>query len=357
MSKRKLPAYCHHKASGQAYVKLDGKRHYLGPHGSPESHQLYAEALGRWQAAQSAGPKNLTIRQLATLYWQHAQTYYVKNGKPSGHLHIVRNALKYLNRDCRNMLASNFGPKTLLAVRQRLIDQQFSRKYINDLTSVVKRMFKWATSQELVSPMVHHGLTTVGTLSKGRSSARETEPVRPVPMAFVNALERFVAPEVWGLIQFQFLTGARPGEALIVRPCDIDMTGDVWLYRPESHKTEHHGRDRIIAIGPQGQDIVKRFLGTDTHAYIFGPSKPHHLRGSRPYRRDSYTTAVKRGCVAAGVPPWSPNQLRHNFATEARRAFGIEAARVTLGHSSAVVSEIYAERDIEAARAVVTRIG
>jgi len=54
---------------------------------------------------------------------------------------------------------------------------------------------------------------------------------------------------------------------------------------------------------------------------------------------------------------WSPNRLRHNFGTAARRHAGIEAARVTLGHSSAAVSEIYAERDLELARSVVARIG
>ena len=54
---------------------------------------------------------------------------------------------------------------------------------------------------------------------------------------------------------------------------------------------------------------------------------------------------------------WHPNQLRHNFATAARREFGIEAARVTLGHSSVGTSEIYAERDMDAARAVVAQIG
>ena len=74
----------------------------------------------------------------------------------------------------------------------------------------------------------------------------------------------------------------------------------------------------------------------------------HSLPG-RPYRRDSYRNAIRRACQAASVPEWTPNQLRHNFGTRARREFGIEAARVTLGHSSAVTTEIFAERDIDAA--------
>jgi hypothetical protein len=39
MSKRTIPKYSHHKATGQARVRIDGKEHWLGKHGSPESFQ------------------------------------------------------------------------------------------------------------------------------------------------------------------------------------------------------------------------------------------------------------------------------------------------------------------------------
>lgn len=34
---KKLPSYRRHKVSGHAVVTLNGRDHYLGPHGSPES--------------------------------------------------------------------------------------------------------------------------------------------------------------------------------------------------------------------------------------------------------------------------------------------------------------------------------
>ena len=195
------------------------------------------------------------------------------------------------------------------------------------------------------------------------------------------------------MVQLQRLTGMRPGEVLIVRGCDLNTTGEVWEYAPATHKLEHKGIQRVVMIGPAAQAELQPFLRTETQAYLFSPDPD----GTRPYRRDSYTNAIKRGCeLAFGMPDrlryigrfvkrqksltdaqrqelrkqlsaeakswraehcWSPNQLRHTFATAARRAAGIEAARVTLGHSSAVTSEIYAERDLEAARAVVAKIG
>jgi integrase len=55
---------------------------------------------------------------------------------------------------------------------------------------------------------------------------------------------------------------------------------------------------------------------------------------------------IAKACARAGVPHWHPNQLRHNFATLARRQFGSEAAQVVLGHSRADMTQVYAERDL-----------
>ena len=46
------------------------------------------------------------------------------------------------------------------------------------------------------------------------------------------------------MVRFQQLAGCRPGEVRTLRPRDVDTNGDVWVYRPESHKTEHTGRER-----------------------------------------------------------------------------------------------------------------
>jgi site-specific recombinase XerC len=54
---------------------------------------------------------------------------------------------------------------------------------------------------------------------------------------------------------------------------------------------------------------------------------------------------------------WSPNQLRHTVATKIRKNFNLEAARVSLGHSSASTTEIYAEQDMDLARSVARQIG
>ncbi len=67
--------------------------------------------------------------------------------------------------------------------------------------------------------------------------------------------------------------------------------------------------------------------------------------------------AEKAGIEVELLPKWSPNRLRHTAATEIRRQFGLEAAQVTLGHASADVTEIYAEKDLALAAEVARKIG
>ena len=43
------PRYCLHKATGRAYVRIDGKQVYLGRFGSPESKRKYVQFLNARQ--------------------------------------------------------------------------------------------------------------------------------------------------------------------------------------------------------------------------------------------------------------------------------------------------------------------
>lgn len=352
MAKR-IPSYRHHKPTGQAVVSIDGKDRYLGKFGSPESHRKYATLISEWQEKQTTKTENVTVGQLTILYRQHAERHYVKNGEPTSEVGLIVYALRYLNRVARNVPLAELSPRHLKAARRLMVETGMTRGTVNKFVQRIRRAVKWAVSEELCSPMVLVGLQSVNDLKKGRSEAPDNPEVKPVPEEYVDAIRGHVRSEVWAMVELQRWTGMRPEEARMIRARDLNTSGEVWEYRPESHKTQHHGKQRVVFIGKHGQAVLKEWLRPELDAYLF----PSNREANRPYRRDSYRTAIQRGCVKAGVPEWSPNQLRHNFGTRARREFGIEAARVTLGHSSAVTSEIYAEKDMEAARAVVAKIG
>jgi integrase len=371
MPRKTIPAYCRHSTSGQAYVKIEGRRKYLGIYGTPESHQRYAAEISRWQEAADAPAPTLTIGQLTLLYLERCKVHYRKDGVPTTEFSAVQRVLKRLNRMHRNVFAAEFSGAMLIAVRQSFIDAGLARTTVNREVGRIRRMFRWALGdgKRLAPAAVLTELEAVTDLKFGRSAARETEPVKAVPDAWVDAVKPHVSRQIWGAIQFQRATGARPTEALIVRPRDIDMSGEIWEYRPHRHKTQHHGKERVVMIGPKGQAVVREFMaGPDD--YIFRPQDAvnefvakAYREGSKPrkvgkrYTVHGYAAAIRRACVEAKVPHWSANQLRHNFGTSARKLGGVECSRVVLGHSSAVTSEIYAERDQQAARSVVAAIG
>lgn len=120
------PAYCLHKSSGRAFVKLDGKYIYLGNHGSPESRDAYDRVVGEWigRGRQSAPTvaddapvsESITIQEIISAFWTLAEAYYrAADGSQSPHLVHFQLALKILNRLYGPTPAEKFGPLALKA--------------------------------------------------------------------------------------------------------------------------------------------------------------------------------------------------------------------------------------------------
>ena len=269
------PKYRHHRSSGQAVVTLNGVDHYLGPWQSKASKAEYDRLVGAWLAAgRSLTPVNdSTVVELCAAYRRFAEGYYRKNGQPTRSIERVRVALRYLRQIHGTTPVSSFGPLALQALQQHFVSEGKGRRYVNYLTAEIKRVFKWGVSQEIVPAMVHHALATVPGLRKGRTEAREPQPVQPVPDAVVDATLPFLPPVVADMVRLHRLTGCRPGELCLLRPADVDRSSAVWAYRPESHKTEHHGRERVIFIGPQAQEILRPYLLRSPDAYCFVPAE------------------------------------------------------------------------------------
>lgn len=406
----RVPAYRHHKPSGLASVRIEGRDIYLGPHGTPESRAEYKRVIAEWLANYKADPgklngngqaTNLVVDELIAAYLDFAKSYYVKNGALTGEYRNIGDALRPLTTLYGRTRVADFGPSSLKAVRQAMIDADLCRRTINNRINRIRRVFKWGVESELVPAEVLHALQAVAPLKLGRCNVREAEPVKPVPEHLIEPVLRLVAPHVAAMIRLQLLTGMRPGEVMQMRACEIDMSGPIWIYRPARHKTEHHGRQRVIYLGPKAQELLQPFVPVDRTAWLFSPREamahihrerraarqtpmtPNQAARKRKrfpqwtpgdcYDRRSYAWAIRRACDAAFPPPkhvkekdraawrhehrWSPNQLRHNAATYLRKQFGIEAARVVLGHASADVTEIYAEVDLAKAAEIMSRVG
>jgi len=395
---RKPPSFRLHKGSGQAFVQLKGRRYYLGRYDTLESRERYQRFLTEYwvrptlpPASSGASQADLLIVELAAAYWQFAEGYYRKDGKPSSTLSHIRLVLRLLRSSLGTTPAAEFGPCRLKAFRNQLIHLGHSRTYVNKLTALVVRVFKWGASEELIPSGVYHDLRTVEGLRRGRTTAPERPPIPPVSDAVVNATMPFLPPMVGDMVKFQRHTGCRPGEVCSIRPCDVDRNADMWEYRPAGHKTEHLGRDRVIFVGPKAQEVLRPYLLRPADAFCFSPAESEAKRKAemrarrktpvqpsqvdrrkrRPkrtpqghYSRYSYAKAVHRAVDRANkdrgedpLPHWHPNQLRHSAGTEIRKLFGLEAAQVALGHSRADVTQVYAERDMKLAAEIARKIG
>ena len=368
----RIPKYRLHRGSGQALVQLNGKRIYLGKYGTPQSHEEYRRLIAQFLSGKDVdcvetGDSGLTINELILRFFKFAMRYYQKDGHPTDEIAGIRAALKRLRIHYGHKLAGEFGPKDFKLVRETMIQAGYSRKYINDSMARIRRMFRWAVSEELVEARIYETIASVQGLAKGRSEARETEPIAPVPTVVFEATLRHCPCVVADMARIQGLTGCRPQEICVMRPCDIDRTADVWSYYPRRHKTEHLKRSRVIFIGSQAQRFLAPYLQRAEESYCFSPRESVVNHGRRvtngqraprsKYDRHSYRQAIQRACVKAGVTKWSPNQLRHNVASNVRKRYGLEAAQAVLGHTTANVTEIYAQRDQEKARQVMREVG
>jgi integrase len=387
-----VPSYLHHKPSGQARVRIDGKDHYLGPYGSPESKAKYDLLVRKHRtdrakadvAARVQVSNDLTINELIAAYLRHAKGYYVKNDRETPEYGNICLALKPVRQRHGHELVTAFGPLKLKVIRREWIAAGLVRAQINARVGRVRRTFAWGVEEELIPPSTLDALKAIKGLRKGRSDAREGKKVLPVEDAHVEAVRPHVSRQVWAMIELQRLTGMRPAEVRIMRSGDITMLGSTWEYRPQEHKEEHVEKDRLIHIGPRAQEILRPWLRTELEAFLFQPIEAEgerravqrearksrvqpsqqDRRKKRPlrapsdrYTKDTYGQAIDRACDKAGIPRWSPNQLRHALATRVRAEMGLEASQVVLGHARANTTEIYAERDTQLARQAMEKLG
>ncbi len=224
----------------------------------------------------------------------------------------------------------------------------WSRCVVNGEIRYIVAMFRWGVSQELVETSTWQGLLSVDPLKDGRSPARKKQNVKPVPDEFVEAVLPFVSRQIAAMIELQHRTGMRGDEIFQMRTKDIDTSGKVWLYRPQSHKTKHRGHDRVVALGPHAQATLSPWLRTKLDEYLFQPTEAEKERLEAGKQ-------IKKG--ERLVPRWHPHQLRHNYGTAVRKQFDAEFARVALGHKNLQTTEIHAERDKSVSLMVAERLG
>ena len=249
---------------------------------------------------------------------------------------------------------------------------------MNKYTRQITLIFKHAVSRELIEFEVFARLQTLEPLGRGQTEAKEYRKREPADLEDVRAAAEFLSPPIRAILTLQLNTGMRPSEVFNMRPMDIDRSGEEWFYRPEHHKTEGHGVEKAVPIVGPAREALTPFLLRAGDAFCFSPKEsaewyreqrrangkgrregqeyvpkadPKRAPGLK-FNKDALNRAVVCACEKAGVKKWTPYQLRHTAATEVCDAMGIDAARALLGHTSTSMTERYAKRKQDEAKAI-----
>jgi integrase len=379
-----------------AVVTIDGRDFYLGRWNSPESHVRYDRRIAEWLAngRRLPGPEaragQQTVSEIILAFDTYAEQRYPASGRE---LENFRRAFEPLRDLYGRAAVRDFGPKALKAVQQRMIELGWCRAVINRRVGRIKALFRWAESEELVSPSTYHALQTVRGLPKGMPGVREAPPTEP---AFWEQAEKVIpfCPRVIGaMLRIQWLSGMRSGEIRVMRTMDLDRSEPrCWYYCPGSdagphgrHKNAWRGQTRIVVLGPQAIEAVTPWLREDDPtAYLFQPRQavaernarrragrksprtPSQLARKRKanpkrvpgtlYTPTSYAHAVARACAKAQVK-FRPYALRHGRKMQVEAAVDVDAARTVLGQRSIVATQHYGTLDLRKATEVMAVLG
>lgn len=368
----RTPAYRQRPGRNQALVTLTDsltkrrKDFWLGEYGTPESRELYHRVIADWEAGGRRWPKPpvepdhcdedgcLKLNQLLRDYHRFGRQYH-DYGEFRSFIAVMRLMKQYFGRTD----AAKFGPKKLRILREQMVKgdakgdrprKPWTRRYVNQQVQRVRRIFKWAAAHEMVPAGVYQALCTVEPLKRGRCEARETPKVGPASDHLIEKVLPHLSRQARALVELQLLTGARAGELVELRVCDLEMdekTG-IWTYRPARHKNASRERERVIYFGPRAQEVLRPFVtGRATTDYLFSPAEAEADRraivhderktplscGNRPgtnvvedpakkpgdhYTTDSYRRAIEYACRRAFPPP-APLARRESESKQAWR--------------------------------------
>lgn len=300
-----------------------------------------------------------TVNELCDRYQVWADEYYQKptadgppgtpGRRPTKEAACMRQAMQALREVAGQMDPAKLTADEMYECQQWMIRAGLCRRLINVRCSRIRRVIKWATTapQRWLPTVVLTEMTLIDSLRRGRSAAREAEPVLAVDWETVTSTMAVSPLKLATMIELQWWTGMRPGEVARMRRDELSEADGLMIYRPKEHKTQHYGIDRIIGIGPNGQDVLRPWLARL-------PAGENRVFG---LTTNSYRQAVTRINRKHGLRDWTPLQLRHSFATRVEQEADEKTVQKLLSHTQLRTTRGYIDPEIKRALDAMRRFG
>ena len=328
--------------------------------------ELAVQAAWRiWEHANRRTPstvvKSKTVEDVCAAYCKHAETYYRRqDGTPTSEQASIPLSLRPLRDLYADTPVTALTHQDMIRVRNAIISwNTCSRTTVNFYMDRIRRMWRWALDEGLVPASVTAELSQVQPMKPNRTALREPVPVLAVTEADIDAVCAVAPDNFADMVRVHRLTGMRPEELCAMKWEHIDTARTPWVYRPPFFKTQWRGMVRAVLIGPKARTILSKYRDAEFDGHPFSPARviasgiklangcnkrrrPVEMLASVPTKRgiacwntETYTSALRTYCRHAAIKPyWTANRLRHSFATQVRRDFGIVAASFLLGHSN-----------------------
>ncbi|MBI4997287.1 MAG: site-specific integrase [Rhodocyclales bacterium] len=155
-------------------------------------------------------------------------------------------------------------------------------------------------------------------------------------------------PRLYALVLMAITTGARRGELLGLRWCDIDLDrGEASL-----HETKNDER-RVLVLLPQVLDELAKFAPKDAPTSLVLVFRSSH-RPSQPF---AFKSAWDEALAQAGIDNFRFHDTRHTFASYAAQhgASLLELAD-SLGHKTMKMVQRYSHLSTDSRRRMVTDV-
>ena len=112
----------------------------------------------------------ISVNELSLGFLRHADQHDRKGGERTDKYDCFVSAIKPLKDLFGTTAVTEFGPCALKAVRQKMVEKGWCRRYVNRSVTRICQIFKFGVENELVEPTVLQKLQAVVTLIRTSES-------------------------------------------------------------------------------------------------------------------------------------------------------------------------------------------
>ena len=371
---RKLHQLRISRKNGAAYTYYGSRWNYLGKWDSakneptPDAMKRFEDLRALWRADPLSAPSSLESPLLLSLWadWLESPQAPTKRPEDTDRVERLLFGTEEEPGPHEDTRAADFTAGDFLDWQTELCGYGYSAWVVGQCRRILLELFDWAAIKGKVDESQPASLARVKPPTQG-ASAGQVKPTKvqtPVNEADFRKAIPFLRLASRAACELMWFTAARPSEVLTLVGCDLVRTGKIvtakgaefeiprgmWAAARTQHKMMRKGFDRVLFFGKRSWAVLEAL-----------EMKPERLlflsQRGQAYHHKSLGSALKRACRRAGVPIFTPYQIRHGAAVATLREFSEPDVGVWMGHKSRGITGRYAGTDLKTAAKVAGKMG